>query len=80
MMTAAMYEIHQCKELPNSKICRQACVPSRVLGVYLAEDEVVYADCCIHKHRWQEDVQEEVCRLNPQPDCNAVAHRTSFER
>lgn len=47
---------------------------------YLAEDEVVNTHCCIHEHRRQEDVQEEIGRLNPQPDCNAIANRTSLER
>ena len=58
----------------------QACENRHGVRANLAEDEEVYSHCCIHKHGRQEDVQEEICRLNPQPYCNAVADGTSFER
>lgn len=42
-----------------------ACATCMVFRADLAEDEIVYSHCCIHKHGRQEDVQEEICRLNP---------------
>ena len=39
----------------------------------LAKDEVVYAHCGVHQHWWQKDVEEQVCRLNAQPNCDTVS-------
>lgn len=56
-------EIHQLDHLPSNQICRRA-KTGMVFRADLSEDEIVYSHCCIHKHGWQEDVQEEIGRLN----------------